>query len=261
MDNLPWFGFRCGTCSIPLTFSDLISTLWICASCLELAQLSESSGCLTCHALFTEEAQNCCDDPFPTFRFYWAQGATHSLLKYWKKTQNQRLLKRLIQKNLPYFLFWLNLVNLKMDFKNSIWLPIPQSRKRAWILKGGSTFNLANELLKQTPHAKEIRILEHLEIENTTQIQAISSVFERRILKPTYSLSNQSDELLADKRITLIDDWATTGSTLRNWRHLLRARGWQVNAAIVLGQRPPGMGIIQENRIPAWMPPKPLSRT
>jgi predicted amidophosphoribosyltransferase len=121
-------------------------------------------------------------------------------LRSWKKSPSplfNRIIRKIILKHAPVFL----------DQKWEVVIPIPQQQNRMVELRGGSSYLLAQMISE----ILNIPLTTSLSIATKETAQAKKNQTNRLIDAPQFELANKN---AMPKKILLVDDFSTTGSTL-----------------------------------------------
>lgn len=236
---IPSLLVSCRVCTHPVTLESfplcpgclrsLMRAPDLCPNCGQIDCLSVNPGaCLRPWAPRTSESDPL-SSPAPLLSFHAAYlliGHGYEVLKRWKTNLsplfNQRVVNpaaREITKRLP-----------PVD----VIVPVPQSFDRRWQLKGSPPRVWAEALASELKHP----VQEHLTVGASlhTKRQAERTLEERAAAQLSFTFRKPS--LLADRHVLLVDDFMTTGKTLRSAaRALLPLRPASVHAC-VLGVRP-----------------------
>jgi predicted amidophosphoribosyltransferase len=162
---------------------------------------------------------------------YLAIGQGYEVLKAWKR-QPSPLADRWILRSIPAL--------EELAKKNFVALvPVPQGPKRSWRLGRSPATQLATWLSRKL----EVPVLPALEIRDGSRSQAGRSLAERLERASPFSLAPGPKRLKTLERvfgpIALVDDFVTTGRTLRQAAELLKSRaGAHEIHAVCLGLRP-----------------------
>jgi len=116
---------------------------------------------------------------------------------------------------------YFQLLNNKQNFSDFVLLPIPLSKKRLrW--RG---FNQAEELTKKLSKFFKIPLISDclIKIKNTPSQTELSEEERKENIKGVFSLRNQNQ--IFGKKILLVDDVYTTGSTLEEAARILKRAG------------------------------------
>jgi len=129
----------------------------------------------------------------------------------------------------------LQLIDNKPDFPDFILIPTPLDKKR---LKWRG-FNQAEEIAKELSKFLKIPLINDVLIKiKETQPQVELSEDERREnIKGVFSIKNK--ELIINKKILLVDDVYTTGSTMAECARVLKEAGTRKIIGIVIARAQP----------------------
>jgi len=207
---------------------------WVCKSCASKINITQESACLFCHqkTLHGEICQACCvkysltgiliaasyeqelvKKAIKTLKYRFVKDIAQELsrlliLFLWEKIKPVKFLKEIGIKNIP---------DIFLNFEDTVIIPVPlHSRRERW--RG---FNQAKALA--LPVAEEFS----LPI-NTTDLRRVRYTSSQAQLSANDRRSNLKDsfiwqgESLVNKNIILIDDVATTGSTLEECAKILK---------------------------------------
>lgn len=224
----------CFHCRLTLSLPQDLPSFPLCRFCLDslspcgdlCSRCGEPTPCDTARCHTTPPS------PIQSYRAnYLLSGNCYSLLKTWKKRRGP-LLNRQLFSHSPLYQDSLEL--LKVDAV----VPIPQALKRSWKLRGSPAELLANHyatLLK----TKTLPNLMTTWEEANRSPQATRSKRERNLDANHFAIHpNFADnpERIPTK-ILLVDDFMTTGSTLRAAAAVLQRAGAQEIHSICLGKK------------------------
>ena len=150
---------------------------------------------------------------------------THQVLRQWKKKGGVLFSKQIFSPSDRLIQEWKN-------FRPDLIVPIPQSYERAWKLGGSRTEEIcdwiSNEI--EIPWASLIKI-------NPKKSQAKLDVWDRMRNGNRFEL--KSTPLIGKfKNIILVDDFITTGKTIRDAAQILLSSGVESVHCFSLGIRP-----------------------
>lgn len=214
------FPDTCRLCEEPLTG---ISRVPVCPACLALpAPLTAERFCRTCSAPFMnryslDEDGNCpaCRAGGVSFDAAYVFGSYEGalrelirLLKYGKIESTAQPLSRLLVRALP------------IDRRFDLVIAMPMHWRKRWV-RG---FNQAELLAKPVARRLGVKLVKNLRRCRYTPAQASLDEVQRR-KSPENSFRVRKARQIARKRVLLIDDVFTTGSTFRAAAAALKAAG------------------------------------
>ncbi|MBI3535046.1 MAG: ComF family protein [Deltaproteobacteria bacterium] len=198
----------------------------LCASPLCIQDLQKN----TCLRPWMEEYH---DLNIKSFRaLYLLSGECYSVLKTWKKRHgiifNQKVLKLDTGK-----------INEIKNLNLQAIIPIPQTFKRSWKMGGSTTMLISKWLSKKitTPVYQLLTVSHKKQLWNTSKRQAELSLQDRLKNKIHFEW-NQTFKNLNLSKILLVDDFMTTGHTLRAAAQILKLHSIEEIHIFCLGIKP-----------------------
>ena len=206
-----------------------------------------SPACLACHhpaeASSAPFCRSCLDSLVPSWSpipgdgssdpvyswtaLYLAIGRSYDVLRAWKKRTSPLADRWILNPSQPA------LQSLAQSGAHAL-VPIPQGVARAWRL-GRSP---ARQLCLWMSHRLELPMSECLAIEPRARSQASLTLDQRLQRKTPFRLANPQTRELVGRRILLVDDFVTSGRTVRGVAALLRRAGAADVQVACLGLRP-----------------------
>lgn len=166
------------------------------------------------------------------FSLFSSHGVSHKILRHWKKNPHTLFEEEIFRRAEPA-LKRINKLHLHQPWHGIV--SIPQSDQRAFFLGGGPARRIAKKISKKFT----LPVFEVLEKRNDRgPRQAEKSHHER--MESTIQYQIRSDHWVDwnEKRILLIDDFRTTGQTIKTAQAALRDCGVARVDVLVLGHRP-----------------------
>lgn len=154
---------------------------------------------------------------------YLSLGPTHSILRHWKKSPNERLEELLAKRSSA------SLQRLR-ELSPDVIIPVPQSAGRSLSLAGGPARRLAHRL------ARDLGIPMHEPLSVDRVSRQAGKTGALRYETPIEFAWNSAES--APASALLVDDFLTSGQTLRAACRVLRRSGVVRVHVFVLGFRP-----------------------
>lgn len=154
---------------------------------------------------------------------YLSLGPTHAILRHWKKAPNERLEDLFFEKHTELFR------ELRALGTHAI-VPVPQAAERSLSLAGGPARRLAHRLGREL----DLPVQESLEVDRSHRQAGKTGA--RRYETPIEF--QRSEETPTPESVLLVDDFLTSGQTLRAACRVLRRSGVVRVHVFVLGFRP-----------------------
>jgi predicted amidophosphoribosyltransferase len=162
----------------------------------------------------------------------------YSVLKSWKK-HGGPIFDRLVLKSNAEFLS--RIQNSNLNLASTVVVPVPQSYERSWKLGRSPAFILAEWISRETGLDLETDLLT-LKASSSKELRQAQLGLDRRLQTPAQCSATERAIQLAMSRqlntVVLVDDFMTTGHTLRNTALALKEAGFSTVHAVVLGYRP-----------------------
>ena len=207
-----------------------LSTFPLCKSCLKKLKQAPPL-CQSCGNSFCDPVQGCARPwvSFPmidSFRAaYLLSEPGYSILKSWKKIGGKAFDQRVLQFK------HCTLQEIRADFV----VPIPQDFSRHWKMRGSSAEKIAHRVQAETGFT----LIHALKRTSRTQKrQAELSMQERFANSIRYEVKRELKGVLDGSRCILVDDFMTTGHTLKNAAQALKREGVSSVHIFCLGVRP-----------------------
>lgn len=220
-------------CCIMLFFRRLLIFLWKCikellfpSTCLVCGKQKQDSLCAHCYQELNKEAvfelKNVTDDRFyfdyHIYAFYY-QGRIKKLLtafKFQEKSYLYSIFAKILVKNKKICGFL---------EKYDIIIPVPIHQKRKAQRGYNQSELICKELVKRVKEKTQIQIETDclIKIKHTKPQSSLNKQERMENVKDVYKLQNK--EKIKDKKIILLDDIYTTGSTVNACAKLLKENG------------------------------------
>lgn len=203
----------CVGCEISMPFSWNLKNLPFCQTCFTY---------LKPHTEFNSEF----------YAVYPSHGVSHKILRHWKKHPHSLFETEIFRRARPA------LEKLKSCHRKESWdylIPIPQKSSRAFLLGGGPARRIAERL------ARELNIPVADALENRSSdgsSQAKKSLQERFESPLEFGVTTHHGYEFFNKRALLVDDFMTSGQTLKQAKLALVRAGLDDVSIFVLGHRP-----------------------
>jgi len=224
--------FKCHSCQDAKALSLSIPLCEACYNSIDIEQ-TPTLLCSKCSSPICILHSNCQHpwinfNPINSFHSqYLLTPKTYKILKNWKKSRGF-LLNKLVLKINTTTIRKLEALDLKYI------IPIPQHKKRQWILSGSPVEETAKLLSKKI----KTKILPLLKISETKKTQGPLSL-EKRISNTFYfEIKNNLDHIERDKNILIIDDFMTSGKTIQSAAITLKSVGFRNIHCFCLGYKP-----------------------
>ncbi|HUW71988.1 MAG TPA: ComF family protein [Candidatus Humimicrobiaceae bacterium] len=153
-----------------------------------------------------------------------------------QKFKYQPLVKELAESLSLLIIEHFQLLDNKLNFTDFTIIPIPLEKRR---LKSRG-FNQAEEIAKELSHFLEIPLFSGCLIktkETTPQVE-LSGDERKENIRGAFSVKNSQE--IKNKKILLVDDVFTTGSTMEEAARILKAAGAKEIIGIVIARASPG---------------------
>ena len=229
--------FQCRACQLSLGFSLNVRSFPLCESCLD-SLVSSPSLCAACASPLceAEPRQSTCLHP-------WVQNSEidsysarylliepgYTVLRKWKINQGLLFSRRVLSSTQSLLKTW-------RELNADAIIPIPQSFHRSWRMRGSPTGRIAGwvAMEAQLPIVHALRLHR-----NVKKRQAEQSLMDRLENRVDFSLNYEvlSSERKTLKNVILVDDFMTTGGTLRSAAQTLKFAGVQKVHVFCLGIR------------------------
>ncbi|MBN1326064.1 ComF family protein [Candidatus Falkowbacteria bacterium] len=211
---------------------------YLCEECKKKIELNKKFYCIICkrQTQFSEICEHCQKNYF--LKAVWVVADYNSKIlqdlihgykyKYLQEISGilADIMIRYLNENKILEIFCINK-------ENSIFLPVPLHKKR-YLNRG---FNQSELLIKHLRDYLQIPAQKFLLRRKNTQSQVDLKKIERQSnVKDAFILIN-SDRLDKNKKVILIDDVVTTGSTLNECAKVLKQAGFKEVYGLVLAQR------------------------
>lgn len=206
---------------------------YLCQDCLATLEILESNFCLCKKSSRLPQAGKCkrCQ-PKKLNGLYFASSYQNNLVrKLIQQFKYQPFIKELAKPLTSLIITHFQLLNNKLDFSDFVLTPIPLDKKK---LKQRG-FNQAEEIGKELSNFLKIPLMSNvlLKIKETLPQIELSEKEREKNIKGVFSVKN--NELVNNKKILLVDDVYTTGSTMEEGAKTLKESGakevWGVVAA------------------------------
>lgn len=162
----------------------------------------------------------------------------YTVLKSWKK-HGGPLFDRFVLKANTEFISRIR--NQILDPARTVVVPVPQSFERSWRLGRSPALTVAQWISKETKLPLEADLLA-LRSPSSRKPRQAQLGLERRLQTPSQVIATDRAIGFASSRqittIVLVDDFMTSGHTLRNTALALKEAGFPSIHAVVLGYRP-----------------------
>jgi len=199
---------------------------YLCPDCVSILEISEYNYCLCNKPLRLQKPGKCprCQDKKLAGLFfalpYQEKFLTKKLIKQFKyQPYIKDLAKPLAGILLEHFLLAQH--NLESVWKNSVLIPVPMEITKLKSRGYNQSQELANELSKTL---KTPVLSEHLiKIKKTEPQMELSAKERQENLKDAFTIKNSAK--IAGKKVFLVDDVYTTGSTMEECANVLRTFG------------------------------------
>ncbi|MBN23366.1 MAG: hypothetical protein CL678_18920 [Bdellovibrionaceae bacterium] len=220
-------------------------SLFCCVACEKKATWKYLPLCRSCHLALKPTNSICviCGSPLckKECRFPWLQpypiekvhapflslGRTHEILKAWKKKPGPQLERQIFNWNHD---FW---TQLAVENFQSI-IPVPQHLNRWNQLK----HHPSHEIARRTSIKLNIPIIEPLTFNQKITNAAKKNRSERLQMNTLLKWSFSKHKLELVKKILIVDDFYTSGGTLKNISRFIQQEYPIQIQALVLGRRP-----------------------
>ncbi|MCD4762259.1 ComF family protein [bacterium] len=203
---------------------------WLCEKCLKKIDYFREKTCLFCKTA-NKKGSPCSACREKTFinHIYIAGNYENKMLKNlirdYKYTFNTDL-------KLPLVLFLIQYINkYKIPIRDFKLVPIPLSKKRRRWRGFNQSYELSIQLIKELNLSKINNCL--LRQKHKTPQAKLSEEERRENVKEIFKISNKS---IVPKNILLIDDVATTGSTLNEAARVLKNAGAKHVSGLVIAK-------------------------
>lgn len=218
---------NCIACRVPLSLKTDLPFFPICSLCskslLDCPSLCKNCGGPACQIECTRPwIQNPGIHSFSA-RYLSIQPG-YSVLRKWKIRRGPFFDRQILKPSDTLFQTW-------REFHPDCVIPVPQSWKRSWSLRGSPAQIIANWVSRQT----QTPCIEALEIPTKTGSQATLSAWSR--LQNRIDFQHVLKNLIHFKRAILVDDFMTTGHTLRSACQALNSTGLKQIHVFSLGVR------------------------
>lgn len=162
----------------------------------------------------------------------------YSVLKSWKKHGGPVFDQKIFMPSSEFFSAILSNIS---DPTKTVIVPMPQSFQRSWRLGRSPALIVARWISSKLNIALDTDLL-RIKDTSTRKLRQAQLGLERRLQTPSNVFAtNRAIHLAASRKydtILLVDDFMTTGHTLRNGAFALKAAGFPITHAVVLGYRP-----------------------
>jgi ComF family protein len=168
---------------------------------------------------------------------YFALPYQNPLIKnLFQKFKYQPLVKELAKPLSLLIIEHFQLLNNKPNFTDFTIIPIPLE-KRKLKYRG---FNQAEEIAKELSHFLELPLLSDylLKVKETTPQVELSRDERKENIKGAFSVKNSQE--IKNKKILLVDDIYTTGSTIEEAARVLETAGAKEIIGVVVARASPG---------------------
>ena len=166
------------------------------------------------------------------FAAFSSHGVSHTILRHWKKNAHTCFENEIFKRARPALD---QLVKVHRSEKWDVIVPIPQKTDRAFFLGGGPARRIAHRLSRRL----EIPIIDILEKENLNHTPQAKKTLQERFESPLdFRVRTDHEVDLIGKRALLVDDFMTSGQTLRQAKLALIRGGFDDVRIFVLGHRP-----------------------
>lgn len=162
----------------------------------------------------------------------------YTVLKTWKKHGGPLFDQRILRSEGRF----LTAIQKRIhDPIRTLVIPMPQSFKRSWRLGRSPALTVSRWISHETQVALDANLLK-LKDASTRKPRQAELGLENRLQSPSHVMATDHAYALAATRkidtLLLIDDFMTTGHTLRNAALALKEAGFPIIHAIALGYRP-----------------------
>ncbi len=158
-------------------------------------------------------------------------GGGYEVLREWKKIGSRAADRNLLELHPVFKTAILKMANLQADGV----IAIPQSAPRTWVLKRSPAHRVAQQLSKQC----QIRLLTGLDqLSEHHPRQAVLNRDDRFRREERFAFNPWLAPKLWGRRVILVDDFTTTGQTLRQAARALKRAGALEVHGFCLGIRP-----------------------
>ncbi|MFH1656679.1 MAG: ComF family protein [Candidatus Nealsonbacteria bacterium] len=211
---------------------------YLCQDCFSLIDILERQYCPFCHSqniVVDGKTCNFCKRTKTLNGLYCAVSYSDNIIKKLiNQFKYQPYIKELSKLLSHLILIHFIKLNKSLDFKEFIIIPIPLHKKK--IKQRG--FNQANEIGKELSKSLKIPIYNDIliKIKETPPQMELKKDQRKENIKQVFSCQNQ--EKITNKKILLIDDVFTTGSTMEECAFVLKqSKAKQIwGVAIARGQ-------------------------
>jgi len=186
---------------------------------------------------------NSCPQTIHSFHaVYWSSGTTHYVLRQWKKNAGYFVTKRLLKLPEPKKSV---LKNLEFDAV----VPIPQELRRSWRLRRGPATQWGQFVSRDLAIPLRPELLELARKSDYSQRQGERISLQERLagLNPKAYQAAPSVTLRKYKKLLLVDDWMTSGRTIKAAAQCLMTAQRDLEIHVLsLGYRPKNVSIAQQ---------------
>jgi len=196
---------------------------YLCQDCLATLDILESNFCLCKKSSRLPQAGKCkrCQSEKLNGLYFALSYQNNLVQKLIQQFKYEPFIKELAKSLASLIITHFQLLNNKLDFSEFVLTPIPLDKKK---LKQRG-FNQAEEIGKELSNFLKIPLMSNvlLKIKETLPQIELSEEEREENIKGVFSVRN--NELVSNKKILLVDDVYTTGSTMEEGAKTLKESG------------------------------------